>query len=211
MNGTLIAGRTSLPEMAKTLTSARSGSPQSAVTAPAYYGVPVYNKLTYAQERRLTYEIRRAKSSFEARRYNNAVYHIKQALLLDRGNIEMRDLLQRMQPAQSKPMSASAHDNPVASPDKGHETIDSPAETSRRSYSFADAARSEISEGDAYMLAGNYDMALRKFLTAAVLDPSDENNLADRIRRARDAKGATGNFDNDSTTGEVPIDPSGIH
>ena len=103
------------------------------------------------------------------------------------------------------------YDDPVMSPDKGHETIVTPAETSRRSYSSADTARSEISEGDAYMQAGNYDMALRKFLTAAVLDPSNENNLADRIRRARDAQGATENFDNDSATGKVPIDSGGIH
>jgi general secretion pathway protein A len=113
MVGTLIAGRTSLREMATTLTSASSDAPRSAVTAPRH------DKLTYEQERRLRYDIRRAKNSFQARRYNNAVYHIKRALLLDPDNIEMRDLLQRMQPAQSKPMSPSVHDDPVVSPDKG--------------------------------------------------------------------------------------------
>lgn len=95
---TLFASPTSSqPKIPKTLTSTNSGLPETALV-PA----PFENGLTYTQERKLRYEIRRAKWSFGARRYTNAIYHVRRGLLLDPSNSEMRDLLQLAQAARSK-------------------------------------------------------------------------------------------------------------
>ncbi|HEV3108934.1 MAG TPA: hypothetical protein VGY99_00460 [Candidatus Binataceae bacterium] len=73
---------------------------------------------------------------------------------------------------------------------------------------FPGVARYEISEGDAYMRAGKYDLALRKFLMAAVLDPGNAN-LTQRIARARGAKAVMENTNDDSAAG-TSVDPSGV-
>jgi cell division septation protein DedD len=100
-----------LPEMQKTLTSTNSVSPEPAVTPPTSY-----DSLTYEQERKLRYEIRRAQSSFGVGQYTNAVYHLKRALLLDPGSSEIRDLLQRAQAAQLKPEKSAGSTAPSPAP-----------------------------------------------------------------------------------------------
>ncbi|HKD68233.1 MAG TPA: AAA family ATPase [Candidatus Binataceae bacterium] len=172
--GTVVARGTTLPESA---------------TAPG-----ISYRLTYAQQRRLQYEIKRSRSSFEDGRYRNAIFHLKRALLLDPDNAEMRDLLQRSQaalnPGTSAPVSdvsaPAAADAPGPAADQGLKTTDIPAPAPHGS-NFSGVVRDEISAGDAYMRAGKYDLALRKFLTAAVLDP-DNQNVNERIARARGAK-----------------------
>jgi type II secretory pathway predicted ATPase ExeA len=77
-------------ETPKTLASANSNSLGRAVAPPASD-----KKSTYAKERKLGYEISRAKASLRAGRYSNAVYHLKRALVFEPGNRELRELLQR--------------------------------------------------------------------------------------------------------------------
>jgi type II secretory pathway predicted ATPase ExeA len=99
--GTLIVRATiPRPELPQAPSSANPGPPRPAAQAPAS------SRLTYAQQWRLQYETRRARSSFEDGRYRNVIYHVKRALLLDPGNSEMRDLLQRAQAALANPRKA---------------------------------------------------------------------------------------------------------
>ncbi len=77
-------------ETLKKLASANSSSLGHAVALPASD-----RKLTYAEERKLRYDIGRAKASLRAGRYSNAVYHLKRAIVLEPSNQELRELLQR--------------------------------------------------------------------------------------------------------------------
>jgi general secretion pathway protein A len=90
-----ISGGTALSPEPKMPASSGSNAPGSNVAS-----APSGNGLSYRQRRRLKYEIRRARSSFDVGRYTNTIYHSKRALVLDPGNTEMRDLLQRAQAAQ---------------------------------------------------------------------------------------------------------------
>ena len=173
----------------KTLASANSSSLGRAVALPGSD-----KKLTYAEERKLRYDIGRAKASLRAGRYSNAVYHLKRAIVLEPSNRELRELLQRARAAQSEPqVNASAPQDSGWSPAEDGEVTDAEVQKSTRSENpDANLVRDEISEGDAYMRAGNYDIALRKFSAAAVLDP-DHKDLPDRIERAQKAKAAAEN------------------
>jgi general secretion pathway protein A len=187
---------------------------ENAPAAPATASTPPdsSDRLTYRQERRLEYEMKRAKVSFDSGRYLNSIYHSKRVLLVDPGNAEARDLLQRAEAARSNPGAAAINSRPAplvesnipppasedtnaaAPPSEDSNVAASTAdknpvaEASNPPVHFADVARAEINEGDADMRAGKYDMALRKFLTAAVLDP-DNQTVQDRIERAREAQG----------------------
>jgi hypothetical protein len=74
--------------------------------------------------------------------------------------------------------------NPVSSADDNKEPTDTAADTSSAYKSFSEMARAEISEGDAYMHAGKYNMALHKFIRGATLDPSNKD-ATERINPAR--------------------------
>ncbi len=176
-------------ETTKTLESTNSSS-LGRIVAPPDTG----KKLTFAEERMLSYDVRRAQASLRAARYSNAVYHLKRAIVLEPGNPELRELLQRALDGQSEPQrNAPARQDPVSSPAEDFAATDKEAQTSTRSENpDANLVRDEISEGDAYMRAQKYDIALRKFSTAIVLDP-DNKDLPDRIEWARKAKAAAEN------------------
>jgi type II secretory pathway predicted ATPase ExeA len=197
--GTLIVrGTIPGPELPKAQTSTHPPPPRPAAEPPASY------RLTYAQQRRFQYETRRARSSFEDGRYRNAIYHVKRALLLDPDNSEIRTLFQRAKAAQTNPRkTASIHHEPVPSVNEGDQTTEMPTEVSKSR--FSGVVRYEIDEGDAYMRDGKYDLALRKFLTAAALDPGNAN-LAQRIVRARVLE----NPNSESAIGTSPADPGGV-
>jgi type II secretory pathway predicted ATPase ExeA len=211
--------------VANTPRASVAGNP--AVTAPV-------SGLTYQQRRRLAYEVKRATASFESGRYLNSIYHSRRALLIDPGNSEMRSILQRAQAAQSGSREASndeddaasvraapaapvVHANSTIAPSSGSSNANSndrnstgAATTARtRTESFAEMARSEVSEGDASMRAGDYRKALVKFLTAATLDPNED--LSDRINRARQALGEPQGLHDDSDTGSSAADPGWDH
>jgi type II secretory pathway predicted ATPase ExeA/cell division septation protein DedD len=97
-DGTPFVTPTFRPQTSKTLTSTDFVLPGTALAS-----APSANSLTYTQERKLSYEIRRAKSSLAAKRYTNAIYHLKRGLLLDPGNSDMRYLLELAQVARSQP------------------------------------------------------------------------------------------------------------
>jgi general secretion pathway protein A len=184
-SGTLFAQPASfLPGTPTALASTNSALAKPCITLPASD-----DRLTHVQERRLRYEIKRAKRLFNAGRYRKAIYYLQQALLFNPGNGEMRALLQHGQAAQSKPeKSASAHDSRVSPLNEDEKITNARAETSSRSKSLVAAVvRDEISEGDASMRTGQYDIALRKYKTAAVLGPGNKG-VTDRIRRAQRAK-----------------------
>jgi type II secretory pathway predicted ATPase ExeA len=192
--GTLIVrGTIPRPEMPKAQTSTNPSPPQPAAEPAASYS------LTYAHQRRLKYQTRRARSSFEDGRYTNAIYHLKRALLLEPGNSEMRDLLQRAQAAQANPRkSGSVHDYPVVSANVGDKTTDIPAETpvprpfADSSYGM-DIVKVEITEGDAAMVDGKYEKALRKYRIALVLDTNNKE-ASRKIERAHRAMAAEKNI-----------------
>jgi type II secretory pathway predicted ATPase ExeA len=198
----VVRGTIPQPAMPKAPTSTNPIPARPAAEPPASH------RLSYAQARRLQYETRRARSSFEDGRYRNVIYHAKRALLVYPGSSEMRDLLQRAQAAQANPRkTASIHYEPAPSADEGTRTTEVPERVSTGP-KFPGVARYEISEGDAYMRAGKYDLALRKFLMAAVLDPGNAN-LTQRIARARGAKAVMENTNDDSAAG-TSVDPSGV-
>jgi type II secretory pathway predicted ATPase ExeA len=85
-------------ETTKTLESTNSSS-LGRIVAPPDTG----KKLTFAEERMLSYDVRRAQASLRAARYSNAVYHLKRAIVLEPGNPELRELLQRALDGQSEP------------------------------------------------------------------------------------------------------------
>lgn len=176
--------------------------------APIASEPPASPELTYAQQRRLEYETRRVRLSFEEGRYRNVIYHAKRALLLDPGNSEMRDMLQRAEAAvgDTGKAASSYYYDPVR-PGDGDKTTYMHGGVSSGSR-ISGVVRYEITEGDAYMRAGKYDLALRKFLTAAVLDPGNAD-LSERIARARGAKAVLGNSDDD-TAGTSPADSRGV-
>ncbi len=113
---TSISRGTALSPEPKMPASSGSNSPGSNVAS-----APSDNGLSYRRRRRLGYEIRRARSSFAVGRYTNTIYHSKRALLLDPGNTEMRDLLQRAQAAQSGFNRVPVNINPVSSADDNKE------------------------------------------------------------------------------------------
>ena len=207
--GALVAGKTTpRPELQKAPASTNAGVPRLAAEPP------VSNGLSYAQRRRLQYETRRARSSFQDGRYRNVIYHVKRALILDPSNSEMRNLLQRAEALAASPRkSASAHEEAVPAAneadgtDEGDNETVMPAELSTGSR-YSGMVRYEISQGDAYMRAGKYDLALRKFLTASVLDPGNAS-LTERIERARGAKAVMEGPNNDSV-GTSAADPDGV-
>ncbi len=138
----------------------------------------------------------------------NAIYHARRALAIDPGNGEMRDVLARAQAGKSTPPTSAVRSNPVQPSDYGGTDVETPPPApiaGSADKPFAGVVRDEIKAGDAYMKAGNYDMALRKFLTAAVLDPGNED-VNDRIARARQAKEATEDNGSDSAaeSGSAP-------
>jgi tetratricopeptide (TPR) repeat protein len=192
----------------KTLASASSSSTGPAVAAPASD-----RKSTSVKARQLRYEIEGAKVSLRAGRYTDAIYKLKRAIVLEPGNREVRKLLKRARAAQSKrEESASLREDSGSSPaesaegtDTGEandrsEVTDTGEGTDTHAVTSSDAkgsdagalVRDEMSEGDAHMRAGNYDIALRKFKTALVLDPANED-LPDRIEGAQNAKAALPN------------------
>ena len=152
-------------------------------------------KLTPKEERRLEYELKRATASLEAGRYSNAIYHLKRAQAVRPGNRGIGELLQRARRAQSAAKSSSFALEPAPAPitEDAPVTDDSAAPPSNISVvTFAKVVEEEIAAGDAYMRAGKYDSALRKFRTAAVLEPNNPN-VADRIARAQRAQTTMGN------------------
>jgi tetratricopeptide (TPR) repeat protein len=185
----------------ETHTSTNSTSVASTGAPPA----PI--RLSYAQDRRLRYEIRRANFSYAVGRYTNVIYHSKRALQIDPGNTAMRDLLQRAEAAQSRSgRRMMTYDEPAPPPvpaETEPTTSDTEAEAEapiRVSAPPYGMVRYEIDQGNAYMEAGKYDLALRKFLAAALLDPDNER-LADKIKQAQTAKETMDKLDGNVTEG----------
>ncbi len=158
---------------------------------------PSGRKLTAKQEKRLEYDLRRGTASFEAGRYSNAIYHLERALAAHPGNPEIADLLQRARLAQSSVKSGSLRRATARAPvtENATETDNSEASPPVSNISVGTLVRvvnEELAEGDAYLRAGKYDSALRKFRTAAVLDPNNAD-IEDRIARAERAQTNAGN------------------
>jgi MSHA biogenesis protein MshM len=98
-NGKLFPAPPSVqPQTSKTLASADSVLPETALTAAVSA-----NSLTPIQAQKLSYEIGRARAALGARRPNNAIYHLERGLLLEPGNSEIRHLLEIARAAQSQP------------------------------------------------------------------------------------------------------------
>ncbi|HEY2105377.1 MAG TPA: AAA family ATPase [Candidatus Binataceae bacterium] len=207
--GFIVRGTIPHPDLRQPQPSANSAAVRPAVQAPAS------PRLTYAQQRRLQYETRRARLSFASGRYRNVIYHAKRALLLDPGNTELRDLLTRAQAVPANPKNASINREPEPSTDESvppaEEAANAPAMPPQAASGpkVSKAVRYEISEGDAYMRAGKYDLALRKFMIAAVLDPGNAN-LTQRIARARGAKAMMDGTNDDSAAGTSSFNPGGV-
>jgi general secretion pathway protein A len=149
-------------------------------------------KLTAAKQRKLGYEIRRAKASLRAGRYANATYHLRRAIALAPANPELRELLRHAREAQSERVQSAPGEEDVASAsaeddDETTNTDSGTAASTEYDDSDSTVVRDEVAEGDAYMRAGNYGGALHKFRTALALDPGNED-LSDRIERAEKAK-----------------------
>ena len=155
-------------------------------------------KLTLKEERRLEYELKRGTASFQAGRYTNALYHLKRALALRPGNREIGELLERARLAQSGVKSGSLTSGTDLAPEtedaSGTDDSDASAPVSNIPVdTFVKVVNEEVAEGDAYLRAGKYDSALRKFRTAAVLEPNNAD-IEDRIARVERAQTATGNL-----------------
>jgi len=74
-------------------------------------------------------------------------------------------------------------------PDNAAETDDAPVMPAVPvSPAVKSLVRAETREGDAHLARGDYDIALRKFITALVLDPSDDavRKKIDRAEQARE-------------------------
>jgi len=83
----------------------------------------------------------------------------------------------------------AAQENDGAMPDNAAETDDAPVMPAVPvSPAVKSLVRAETREGDAHLARGDYDIALRKFITALVLDPSDDavRKKIDRAEQARE-------------------------
>jgi Flp pilus assembly protein TadD len=81
----------------------------------------------------------------------------------------------------------AADENDGAMPDDGAETDDAAVTPAVPvSPAVKGLVRAETREGDAHMARGDYDIALRKFRTALVLDPTDDA-VREKIERAEQA------------------------
>jgi len=101
--------------------------------------------------------------------------------------------LQRARSVQSKPEEdASAQQDSVSSAAPSDDTDTDEEASSGSETTDTGVVREEMSEGDAYMRAGKYDIALRKFRIALALDPDNED-LPDRIERAEKIQAAEDN------------------
>jgi general secretion pathway protein A len=168
-----------------------SSMPQVSSEKPHSTEKPVSteNKAYSTKDRKLKYEIRRAKEALRDGRYANASYHLRRATALAPGNRDLRDLLRHAMAAQHRSKEDPPEEESEVVATDVDEAGDADGEAALAHSKSADPniVHDEMSEGDAYMRQRNYDGALRKFRMALLLDP-DNKGLPDRIELAQKAK-----------------------